>query len=134
MLRMIGYGVVAWAVPYVTALPLMWLMFSDRMAFQTIMIVEGSLVGAFLAVQYFCTVETAFLRKGILLGAVWLGTAWALDFVALVPFADMTAWRYFVEIGFRYLGMFAPTMAIGYTLRTRQKQCAGVAGTMPEVA
>ena len=40
----------------------------------------------------------------------------------------------YVEIGFRYLGMFAPTMAIGYTLKTRQEQRARLAGAVPKVA
>jgi hypothetical protein len=134
MLKKIGFGVVAWAIPYVTSLPLLWLMFSDRNAFQTIMIVEGSLVGAFLACQYFRTVERAFLREGLLLGLVWVATSWFLDFVALVPFADITAWRYFVEIGFRYLAMFAPTVAIGYTVAERQPRRLRATDVLPKAA
>jgi hypothetical protein len=34
----------------------------------------------------------------------------------------MTARRYFVEIGFRYLGILPPTVAIGYVLRERLEQ------------
>jgi hypothetical protein len=119
MLRKVGYGVIAWAVPYVTAIPLMGLMVSDLTAFRTIMIVEGAFAGAFLACYYFRTVQTRFLREGITLGLVWIVTNWALDFIALVPFADLTAWRYFVEIGFRYLGIFSTTIAIGHILEQR---------------
>jgi hypothetical protein len=134
MMRRIGYAVVAWAVPYVTAIPLMELLFRDRIAFETIMIVEGALVGSFLACQYFRAVQSRFLREGITLGAVWIATSWVLDFLALVPFADMPAWRYFVEIGFRYLAMFAPTIAIGYVLRDRLERQAAPPARVPKVA
>lgn len=119
MLRRVGYGVVTWAVPYVTAVALMGLMVSDRSAFQTIMIVEGAIVGSWLACHYFGQVNTAFLREGVALGATWVVTNWLLDFVALLPFTEMTIWRYFVEIGFRYIGMFATTVVVGYVLWDR---------------
>ena len=64
MLKKIGYGVILWAIPYVTAIPLLPLMRSDQGFFKTIMIVEGSIVGAVLAVMYFRTVERAFLGRG----------------------------------------------------------------------
>jgi uncharacterized membrane protein YpjA len=95
------------------------LMVGDRAAFTTVMIVEGALVGTVLACEYFRTVQAAFLREGIVLGTVWVGVNWALDFAALVPFADLTVWRYFVEIGFRYFAMFASTVALGYVLASR---------------
>ena len=134
MLRKIGYGVVTWAVPYVTAVSFMGLMVSDRIAFQTVMIVEGAFVGTLLACHYFRTVPKRFLREGIRLGIVWVLTNWTLDFAALVPFADLTPWRYFVEIGFRYLGIFAPTVGIGYVLRERLERVAAVAPSVPTAA
>jgi hypothetical protein len=130
MLRKIGYGIVVWAVPYVTALQLMGLMFSDRVAFQTIMVVEGAVVGTFLACLYFRPIHRRFLREGVVLALTWIAVSWALDFVALVPFADMTAWRYFVEIGFRYLGILAPTVAIGYVLHERLERPTRAAAAM----
>ena len=48
MRKKIGYGVVLWAIPYVTAIPLLPLMRSDQPFFKTIMIVEGALLGAML--------------------------------------------------------------------------------------
>jgi hypothetical protein len=82
MVKRIGYGVVVWAVPYVTAVALMDLMVSDHAAFTTVMIVEGALVGTVLACEYFRSVQTAFLREGIWLATVWIGVNWALDFAA----------------------------------------------------
>ena len=124
MVKRIGYGIVVWAVPYVTAVALMDLMVADRAGFTTVMMVEGALVGTVLACHYFSTVQTAFLREGIELGIVWVAVNWALDFAALMPFADLTVWRYFVEIGFRYLAMFASTVALGYVLASRLERSA----------
>jgi hypothetical protein len=119
MLRRLGYGVVAWVVLYVTAVAVMGLMVTDRIAFQTVMVVEGALVGSWLAYRYFRQVNTGFLREGVVLGATWVATNWLLDFVALLPFSEMTLWRYFVEIGFRYIGMFATTVTVGCVLWDR---------------
>ena len=119
MFRKIGYGVVVWAVLYVTAVALMGLMVTDRIAFQTIMIIEGAIVGSWLACRYFRHVNSGFLREGVVLGATWVATNWLLDFVALLPFSEMTIWRYFVEIGFRYIGMLVTTVAVGYVLWER---------------
>jgi hypothetical protein len=131
MLRRVGYGVVAWVVPYVTAVALMGLMVTDRIAFQTIMIIEGALVGCWLACRYFRQVNTGFFREGVALGATWVATNWLLDFVALLPFSELTIWRYFVEIGFRYIGMFATTVAVGYVLSDRIERWTAqpIAGT-----
>ena len=119
MLRKVGFGFLAWLVPYVTAIPLMPLMESDEILFKTIMVVVGSLVGAFLTVIYFGGVRRSYLREGVLLGIVWLLLAWGLDFVALLPFSQVTLGRYFLEIGLRYVGMLSPTVAVGYVLSRR---------------
>ena len=41
MLKKIGYGLILWVIPYVTAIPLMGLMQTDLIFFKTIMIVGG---------------------------------------------------------------------------------------------
>jgi uncharacterized membrane protein YpjA len=119
MLKRLSFGVVVWAVPYVTAIPLMPLMKSDPVFFKTIMIVEGALVGALLSAAYFLRIEKAFLREGILLAAVWIATSWVLDYFALLPFSKMPLERYFIEVGARYLAIVAPTVTVGYVLEKR---------------
>lgn len=49
MLKKMGYGVILWVIPYVTAIPLMGLMKTDIVFFKTIMIVEGTIVGGILS-------------------------------------------------------------------------------------
>lgn len=134
MLRRIGYGIVVWAIPYATSMPLMWLLFSDERAFKTVMVVEGAVVGALLACGYFAGVHRRFAREGVLLGVTWLAISWLLDLVALVPFADLSVWRYFVEIGFRYVGMAATTVAVGYVLGARLEGRSAAGGAVPWAA
>ena len=119
MFRRIGYGLIAWIIPYATALMLLPLRQRDPEFFRTIMIVEGSLGGAFLTVLYFETVTSHYLREGFLLATTWILVNWALDMIGVVPFAHLTMDRYFLWIGFEYLGMFAPTLAVGYLLERR---------------
>ena len=86
------------------------------LAFKTI--VEGALAGGLLTVLY-------FLCEGVLLANSWIAVNWLLDFMALLPFADITVPRYFLEIGLRYLAIVAPTVSVGYVLeRTAGQQTA----------
>jgi hypothetical protein len=119
MLKMIGYGIVLWVIPYVTAIPLLPLNDSDQLLFKTIMIVEGSIVGGILTVVYFLGVKRAFLREGIVLAVVWIVVNWLLDYGGLIAFTHMPIWRYFAEIGLRYIAMAVPTIAVGYVLEKR---------------
>jgi len=119
MFRRVGYGLIAWTVPYATSLLLLSLIQRDPEFFRTIMVVEGSLVGALLTVLYFEAVTSHYLREGFLLAATWIVVNWALDMVGVVPFVKLSMDRYFLQIGFEYLRMFAPTLAVGYMLERR---------------
>ncbi|MBN2057792.1 MAG: hypothetical protein JW782_03245 [Candidatus Saganbacteria bacterium] len=121
MLKMIGYGLIIWVVPYVTAIMLMGLMTSDPVFFKSIMIVEGSIIGAICMAAYFSNVNKDTLKESLIVGLVWVVISWALDFAALLPFSKMPLDRYFMEIGIRYVGMLAPIVAIGYLLDKRIK-------------
>ncbi len=127
MLKRIAYGAILWLVPYVTAIPLMPLMQGDNTFFKTIMIVEGSLLGALLTALYFKDVEKDFLREGILLAVIWIAVNWLLDFVALLPFTGQSVPRYFIEIGLRYLAMVGPAVAVGWVLARKLEQNPGQA-------
>ena len=116
MLRKIGYGIILWAIPYATAIPLLSLDQGDPFLFKTIMIVEGSIVGGMLAAVYFTGVRRNFLREGITLGVVWIVVNWILDYGGVVYFTEMPLTRYFAEIGLRYIAMAAPPVAIGYVM------------------
>lgn len=115
----IGYAIVLWAVPYATAIPLLGVLRSDPEWFHTIMIVEGSIVGAVVTGLYFLPLRQDFLRHGIIAGCVWLVLNWLLDVVALLPFNGMPLGRYFLEIGLRYVAMAVLPIVAGYLLERR---------------
>jgi uncharacterized membrane protein YpjA len=119
MMKKIGYGLILWVVPYVTAIPLLPLMKSDLIFFKTIMVVEGALLGGVLAALYFNEVQKDFLREGMIVATVWIVLNWFLDFVALLPFSGHTVSRYFLEIGLRYFAIMSPVCAIVYVLHER---------------
>ena len=112
--RRLGAGMIVWAVPYATSLMLLPLIQRDPVFFGTIMIVEGSIVGAVIAIAYFQHVAHPDVHEGVVLGTVWMIENWLLDFVGVVPFTHTTIARYFMEIGLRYVPMIAITAAIGY--------------------
>ncbi len=122
MLKKIGYGLILWVIPYVTAIPLLSLRQTDPVFFKTIMIVEGALVGGILSALYFQRVRGGFLREGVITSVVWMLVNWGLDLVALLPFTGHTIPRYFIEIGGLYVAMAAPLVAIGYVLEHRSQQ------------
>ena len=126
MMKRIGYGLILWVIPYVTAIPLLSLMKRDLIFFKTIMMLEGALMGVVLTVWYFLEVKGGFLREGLSLAAVWILVGWLMDFVALLPFAELTLSRYFLEIGLRYLAITAPTVAVGFVLERKAVQVPSV--------
>jgi hypothetical protein len=96
---------VLWAIPYVTAIPLLPLMHSDPTFFKTIMIVEGATVGTVLTAIYFLGVDGDYLRHGIVAAIVWIVLNWILDYVGVIPFSGMSLTRYVIEIGLRYIAI-----------------------------
>ncbi len=126
MMKRIGYGLILWVIPYVTAIPLLSLMKRDLIFFKTIMMLEGALMGVVLTVWYFLEVKGGFLREGLSLAAIWILVGWLMDFVALLPFAELTLSRYFLEIGLRYLAITAPTVAVGFVLERKAVQVPSV--------
>ncbi len=119
--KKISFGLIIWAIPYLTAIPLLPLRQIDPAFFKTIMIVEGLFVGAIMTVLYFIPVKKDFLREGVILGVVWILVNWIMDYFALLPFTHSGVRRYFIEIGLEYIGMFAMTISIGYILSKKIK-------------
>lgn len=121
MFKKIGYALILWVIPYVTAIPMMPLMQTDLVLFKTIMIVESSILAAILAAMYFEGVKKNYLEEGIMLGVIWIVINWILDFVGLLPFSKMPLDRYFLEIGLRYTVGLSLTVSIGYVLSRKIK-------------
>ena len=116
------YGFLVWVIPFLSSFPFFTRegeMLIDKIFFKTIMIIIGTLVGVFLIVNYFKSVEKNYIKEGVLLGLSWLFINWGLDIVVLIPMANMTYSNYFIEIGLRYLSFPIMTVGIAYLLNYR---------------
>ena len=112
--RLVLFGIATWLVPFVASIfffdPTTHKLIIGQSFFQSIMVVIGSLVAAFLLVKYFKGVHADYVRQGIKVGVVWLLINWILDFAILVPMMRIDLPTYFTQIGLSYL--VAPVMAI----------------------
>lgn len=119
-LKIIGLGIVTWAVPFILSIPLLPLMTSDQPFFKTIMIVSGSLTGMAALVYYLKDVKKDPLREGAIIGVSWLLLNWLLDFLILLPLSGQTVPRYFMEIGLEYLSLPIMALGAGYLLQKKK--------------
>jgi uncharacterized membrane protein YpjA len=92
----------------------------DIFLFKTIMIVVGSITGAFLLVSYFKKITVDYLKEGIIVGVVWFGINILLDLLVLIPMSGMSISNYFTQIGLRYLVIPAMSIAVGTTLANKK--------------
>ncbi len=121
-LKNVLYGFLAWLIPFVISI-----FFYDKnglmvdiFLFKSIMIVVGSISGAFLLISYFKKINTAYLKEGIIVGIVWFGINILMDLLILLPMSKMSITDYFTQIGIRYLVMPAMSIAVGKSLENRE--------------
>lgn len=117
--RLIGFGILTWLLPFILSIPL----YSpegeplyDIFLIKSITLVFSAALGTFLILVYFRGVHTRFICEGVLLGGVWLAINWALDAAVLLPLSGMDAGTYMAEIGLRYLMIPIIAVGIGYAV------------------
>ena len=112
-IRIILYGIIVWLIPFLVAIPFyspdVTIQASDQL-FKSIMIVTGSIVGAYLLIRLFSDIQEKFIQTGWIIGGIWLIINWFLDAVILLPLNGMDPATYFSQIGLRYL--MIPVMSI----------------------
>jgi Na+/proline symporter len=113
------YGFLVWLLPFAVAIPF----YSrdgqpliDIFLLKSIMIIVGSVAGAVFLILYFKKVTENYLREGLIIGLIWLAINWILDFIILVPMANMDIGTYFAQIGLRYLTIPIFSVTIGLLL------------------
>ncbi len=110
------FGFLTWLVPFVVAIFFYTQegqLRIDIFLFKSIMIVVGSVTGAFFLLLYFRKVTEYYCREGILIGLIWLAINWALDFGVLIPMSAMDVGTYVAQIGLRYLIIPVFSVTIG---------------------
>lgn len=105
-------GFLTWLIPFLVSIPLIGSDGLPRLPiglFKSVMVVVGSIVGAWLLVRLFRQ-RPAFRHPGLMIGGLWLLINVALDLLILVPLTHMRLTDYFGEIALRYLVI--PVMAV----------------------
>lgn len=121
-LKNIFYGFLAWLIPFVASFFFYTRdgkILIDISLFKSIMIVVGSISGAWLLVCYFKKINHNFLKEGIIVGVIWLSLNIILDLIILIPMSGMSIPDYFAQIGLRYLSIPAMSIAIGTALHNK---------------
>ncbi len=110
--RVLLYGILTWLIPFLLAIPFYsdGGLLIDQQLFKSIMIVIGSLTGAFLIVHLFSVMSWEYLTAGYVTAVVWLLINWALDILILIPLSGLDLISYTSQIGLRYL--LIPVMTI----------------------
>ena len=121
------FGVLTWPVPFVAAIFFYTQdgqLRIDVFLFKSIMIVVGSVTGAFFLLLYFRKVTERYCREGILIGLIWLAINWGLDFGVPIPMSGMDVGTYVAQIGLRYLIIPVFSVTIGCAI-TGSSEMAG---------
>lgn len=115
-IKILLFGILTWIIPFVVS----FFFYTkegkiviDLMLFKSIMIVVGSLTGAFFLIKYFEKIKGNYLTEGIIVGISWLLINLVLDIFLLIPMSKMTYGAYFSEIGLRYLTIPITSITIG---------------------
>ena len=116
-LKTILYGILVWLVPFIIAIPFYspeGALLVDVHFFKTIMILAGGVIGAVLLTRLFSETSDRYVRKGWMIGGIWLVINWFLDIGILLPLNGMDIPTYFGEIGLRYLMILIMSVMAGY--------------------
>ncbi len=116
-LKTILYGILVWLVPFIIAIPFYspdGSLLVDVHFFKTVMILTGGVIGAVILIRLFSEISDQYVRKGWIIGAIWLIINWILDLGILLPLNGMDIPTYFGEIGLRYLMIPIMSVMAGY--------------------
>jgi hypothetical protein len=111
--KMILFGLLTWLIPFVVSIVIFPIRETERPLFESIMPVVVTLCTVVFSVLYLRKVTSAFLKEGILIGAVWLAINLLIDLPLFsagpmaMPLSD-----YIKDIGLTYL--IIPVVAIGF--------------------
>lgn len=109
------FGLIVWAVPFITAMIIYPLHDAERPLFESIMPVAVVLSASVCAVYYIKNIEMEFLKEGIYLGVLWFVICVVID---LLLFSrgpmKMTLTDYIKDIGITYLMIPVITTAMGW--------------------
>jgi len=126
-LKIAGYGVITWLIPFVVSF-----FFYDKSGnctinmdlFKSLMIVISGLAGCGLLVIFFRQIKDSYLQTGIVIGIIWLLINLMLDALILLPMSKMAITDYIMQIGVRYLNIPVICIMAGALLESKNNRAA----------
>ena len=89
--------------------------------FKTTITVVGVISGCYLLFRYFKSVDSDFIRNGVIVGFSWFAINIILDALILIPMMKSTLSEYFMSIGLSYISIPVISITIGYLLDKKEK-------------
>ena len=89
ILKIVGFGLVMWLIPFIVSLIIYPLKISFDPLFESIMPVVITLTVVLLSAAYFIDVNTNFLKEGIIIGGSWFLISILIDLILLMPSSPM---------------------------------------------
>jgi uncharacterized membrane protein YbhN (UPF0104 family) len=113
-IRIIGYGIALWAVPFALSLGLFGVRESNRALFESVIVVVGVTVAVLAAIAYFRDVKSVNVRSGLLVGFVWAAISVLIDLPIFLAVFQMSLAEYAADIALTYLAFPAVTAGISF--------------------
>lgn len=114
MARLFLFGLLVWMVPFVVAFPFYsptGELTVDVFLFKSIMLLTLVATTVFLSIIHLKKTKEATISTSLLIGLVWLLIPIIMDFLILIPIAEMSTPDYMKQIGMRYL--VVPLIVLG---------------------
>jgi hypothetical protein len=84
--------------------------------FKSTIMVVGVISGCYLLFRYFKSVDSDFIRNGVIVGLSWFAINIILDALILIPMMKSTFADYFMSIGLGYISIPVISITMGYLL------------------
>ena len=116
-MRVVGYGIALWVVPFAVSTLMFGLRTDNRALFESLIAVVA--VTAVVIAALFCLRDQKSTGPGtgIVLGLVWAGVSIVLDIPIFLAVFKMPLWEYLADIALTYLTF--PAVTVGMALAQR---------------
>jgi uncharacterized membrane protein YpjA len=123
-LKIVGYGILIWLIPFLISFIIFPLREENRALFESIMPVTLTIIVLIVNILYFKKLKSTSIQEGIQLGIIWFIINIIIDLVLFLPDSpmQMTLTNYFMDIGLTYIIIIVIPICISYLLSIKAKK------------
>ena len=110
--RVIGYGIVLWAIPFAVSFLLFPVREANRPLFESLIVVVGVTLAVMAALRYFRETKTVNVGSGLTLGFAWAAISVIIDLPIFLLVFQMGLFEYLADVALTYLSFPAITTGI----------------------